>query len=209
MYKTSLVLAASLLALSSLTQAAPPVKPAKEPIVKVRIQAMEGDGTILEAQFNPKEITIDKSVSWQKHEGGKGDVPALEFNSADAKELTVTLLFDTFETKGDVHAKYITALENLAKVDDNLKRPPMVQFVWGSNLPVFQGVVDHLAVTYTLFLPDATPVRATVVLHMRQSNTLMNANEPGGHCHDHVRDGDEVGTDCGGSCYERCASAGQ
>jgi len=170
---------------------------------------MEGNASQFEVQYNPKEISIDKSVSWQKHKGGSDDAPTLEFSSADPKTLEVTLLFDTFASKEDVRDKYISRLEDLAKVVDELRRPPMIEFIWGSAFPVFKGVIEDLNVRYTMFLPDGTPCRATVTIHMKQAAKAMDANEPGGHCHDKLLDGDEEGVDCGGSCLLRCSAQGQ
>jgi hypothetical protein len=44
-------------------------------------------------------------------------------------------------------------------------------------LPVFKGVVEQLTTKYTMFLPDGTPVRATVSLRMRQAGKLLNQSE--------------------------------
>ena len=49
-------------------------------------------------------------------------------------------------------------------------------FYW-SGIPRFRGVVENLSVKYTLFLPDGTPVRATVNLRMKQAAGAMNKKE--------------------------------
>jgi hypothetical protein len=53
---------------------------------KLRIIGLEGgtSGVTVEAQFNPKEISVDKSVPWQKQKTqGPGD---LEFSAAERTE---------------------------------------------------------------------------------------------------------------------------
>lgn len=146
-------------------------------LVKAELAATEGSKTKVTVYFNPKEITIDKQVPWQAHKNSEGDAPTLEFTAGQGKSLNCELMFDMFEDKGDVYATYISKLEKMALIDDNLKRPPLCTFTWGSNMPVFKGVVEDLNVKYTLFLPDGTPCRATVNLKMKQSNTLLNKKE--------------------------------
>lgn len=144
-------------------------------LVKGELASIEGAKT--KVYFNPKEITIDKSVAWQKHKNGEGDAPTLEFTAAEPKTLACELMFDMFEERGDVHAKYISQLEKLALIDTRVKRPPLLTFTWGSKFPLFKGVIENLSVKYTLFLPDGTPCRATVNLKMKQANKLMNKKE--------------------------------
>jgi len=146
-------------------------------LVKAELQAQEGAKTKIVCYFNPKEITIDKPVPWQKHKNVEGDEPTLEFTAAEPKTLACELMFDMFEERGDVYAKYVSQLEQLALIQSDVKRPPMVTFTWGSNMPVFKGVIEDLNVKYTLFLPDGTPCRATVNIKMKQAAKLMNKDE--------------------------------
>jgi hypothetical protein len=148
-------------------------------LTKAILQATEGgnSGDQIEVYFNPKEITIDKQVPWQVHKNSEGDAPTLEFTAGSPKAFSAELMFDMFEDMGDVYATYISRLENLALIDADLNRPPLCTFTWGSNLPVFKGVLEDLNVKYTLFLPDGTPCRATVNIKMKQAETLMNKKE--------------------------------
>jgi hypothetical protein len=146
---------------------------ALEIVPNVVIQSIEGDPVKLEVQFNPKEITIDKQVPWQKHKATIGDSPALEFTAGEPKTLSCELMFDMFEERGDVHATYVSKLEKMALIDDTLKRPPMVTFTWGNVFSPFQGVVEDLSVKYTLFLPDGTPTRAVVSLRLKETRRAI------------------------------------
>src|SRR5215470_12072359 len=146
-------------------------------LVKAELAATEGSKTKVSVYFNPKEITIDKPIQWQAHKGSEGDHPTLEFTTGTGKSLTVELMFDMFEDKGDVYKTYISNLEKLALIDSGLKRPPLCTFTWGSNMPVFKGVVADMNVKYTMFLPDGTPCRATATLSMKQSDHLLNKEQ--------------------------------
>ena len=147
-----------------------------EPLVKAVLAACEAPNTEIEVYFNPKEITIDKPVPWQKHKNVEGDEPTLEFTAAEPKTLACELMFDMFEQRGDVYGEYISQLETLALINEDMKRPPLCTFTWG-GMPVFKGVIEDLNVKYTLFLPDGTPCRATVNLKMKQANRLLNKKE--------------------------------
>ena len=101
---------------------------------KIVIIGLE-NGVTVTAQYNPKEIGLDKSVPWQKGKNSKANTPDLEFTSADGRSLSVELFFDTFEEQTDVHAKYVAKLLKLAEVmDENgseeKKRPTRVKVLW-------------------------------------------------------------------------------
>ena len=147
-----------------------------EPLVKAVLAACEAPNTEIEVYFNPKEITVDKPVPWQKHKNTEGDEPTLEFTAAEPRSLACELMFDMFEQRGDVYSEYISQLETLTLINEDMKRPPLCTFTWG-GMPVFKGVIEDLNVKYTLFLPDGTPCRATVNLKMKQANRLLNKKE--------------------------------
>ena len=85
----------------------------------------------VEAQFNPKELQVDKSVPWQKksqaNQAGQTGIQ-LEFTGAEGRSLTLELLFDGFETKKSV-AKQVDDLNWMASVidpkstDESQRRP--------------------------------------------------------------------------------------
>lgn len=158
--KTALVFLALTLFLAQTGLA--PVLPTFKPL--------EGNLGPLEAQFNPKELSINKSVPWTKTKKSTEDAPELEFTEAEPQTLAVELMFDTFESREDVAKKYGERLLQFATVDKGLKRPPMVLFTWGSLQ--FKGVIESLNVKYTMFLPDGTPVRATCDVKMKQADSV-------------------------------------
>jgi hypothetical protein len=129
------------------------------------------------AQYNPKELGIDKSVSWSPAKHAKGNAPALEFTAGTGRSLSMELTFDGFEDKVDVHTKYVDPLVKLTLVknadggSDDDKRPPKVMLVW-DKLPNFVGVVESVSTKYTMFLPDGTPVRATCTVKLKEADAV-------------------------------------
>lgn len=134
----------------------------------------EDTGEQMTVHFNPKELSIDKSVPWQKHKTSESDAPTLEFTASEPKTLGVELLFDTYEKGSSVHDE-VKKLDKLCKIinKDDKKRPPMVTWTWGTSMPTFKGVVESLGVKYTMFLADGTPCRATVTLKMKEASKVM------------------------------------
>ncbi len=143
--------------------------------LKCRIVNLDKGNTFVEAFFNPKEVAIDKKVPWNKHKSTKANVPELEFTDAEPQQLQMELLFDTYESRRSVHSDYVEVLESFMKIIPDLKRPPMCLFLWGQNFPSFMGVIDSLSTKYTMFLPDGTPVRATVSVSMKQADVLIGS----------------------------------
>src|SRR5262245_2627193 len=126
-------------------------------------------GAAVPAQFNPTEIHVTQDVPWKKQKGSPQDDPALQLDTFEPRTLEVELRFDA--GSADVREAFVAKLEQLAAVDPATKRPPLVQFTWGS-FPPFRGAIEKLDVRYTLFLPDGTPVRATCNVKIKEATVL-------------------------------------
>jgi len=132
------------------------------------------EGGAVTAQYNPKEVSVDKSVPWSKHKDSKADQPNLEFSGAEGRSMSFELMFDTYEQGTDVHATYVAALLKMAMVMDpngseDKKRPPRVKVQFGT-LPAFQGVIESIGTKYTMFLPTGMPVRATCNVKFKEAD---------------------------------------
>jgi hypothetical protein len=131
-------------------------------------------GAPIKCMFNPKEYSQSKQNTWSQGKNKSTNVPALEFGGGQPTNLTMQLFFDTYEEKADVRKKYTDAIWALMMIDDSLKdsktkkgRPPTVQFQWGGLS--FVAVITSIKQNYTLFLPDGTPVRATLDVTFQQT----------------------------------------
>jgi nucleoid-associated protein YgaU len=118
-----------------------------------------------------------------------GGFQRMEFQATPPTTLTVDLFFDTYEgaprtgagslldslrtalvpdnrfsagTPSFVDVKrYTEQVANLAHVQSELHRPPVCRLQWGKTV-LFQGVLTQLHQDFTFFMPDGTPVRATL-----------------------------------------------
>ncbi len=142
-------------------------------LVKVLIKMAEGDKTELQAQFNPKDLKITKSLQWGDKEGAKTENPGKQFLKPSSSGLACTLYFDTYETKKDVYRTQVSKLEQMVTMIPSLKRPPMVIFQW--NKFTFRGVITSLTQNYTMFLQDGTRCRCEVSLEMQSTTAAASA----------------------------------
>ena len=148
-------------------------------LTNVKIIGLDGGGVVI-AQINPKELAYSKSVGWAEQNGKGRDFPDLQFTAGKAITISLELLFDYYESNGDV--RFMTnALLNFAMRDESLHRPPKVMVEWGG--PVFsggfEGVVESVKVRYTMFLPSGVPCRAVATVGFKQAGAVSaSGNSP-------------------------------
>ena len=132
---------------------------------------------VLKCWFNPREYAISKSNRWNVKTVVGAALPRAQFGGGEARELNLELLFDATDA-GQSDVRGITAkLFKMMEVDPALSRgagthknsgrPPHVTFVWGRTLS-FKAVCRQLAVQYTMFGVDGSPLRATARLSLVQ-----------------------------------------
>jgi nucleoid-associated protein YgaU len=131
----------------------------------------------IEALFNPKLLTFNRSISWESARAAQRDVPELEFTTAQPATLSLELIFDTYDTpspaKEDVRKKYTVRIFHLTTVEKhgNKHRPPVCRLRWGEAGDFFDGVLEKLDQKFTMFLEDGTPVRATLTCSFKEWRT--------------------------------------
>jgi phage tail-like protein len=149
---------------------------------QVKIQGLDG-GESITAYFNPKEISVDKSVPWQKHRNAEGDAPTLEFTASEPKSLSCELMFDTYEDRKSV-TPIVNDLEKIASGG-------AVNLITFGKMHPVKVKVDSLHPRYTMFLPDGTPCRATVHIRFHRLDSLPphHAKESSAHDKQNKEDG--------------------
>ena len=132
--------------------------------LKIRVEERPGmfDSKGFHVLFNPAELKLDKNARWPKMATAGRDSARATFTYGEPYSLTLELFFDTYEMGEDVRG-YTGDIVQLVTVRGDLQRPPRCMLSWGEN--VFgdsQWALQSLNQRYTLFLPDGTPVRATL-----------------------------------------------
>ena len=147
-------------------------------MAKLQITAIEGEhqGEVLEAQFNPKEIEVDRTIPWQH----LGAAP-LQFLGADPAAMTFELLFDGVELSTSVQPR-LDRLHRLSSVDETLHRPPRVNVAWGNAagaIPAFDGVVETVSIRYLRFAENGVPLRARATVKIMEAPELSRTPKCG------------------------------
>jgi hypothetical protein len=147
------------------------------------------------AQYNPKEIQIDKQITWEEHksrdnrnsqsQGGRPNTDGsgqsdLGFNGAPPRSMSIELLFDGYETNTSVESD-IRALEEMASVqgpapppnEQDKRRPHHCVLTWGSDMRPFRCVIDSLTVKYQMWNRSGVPVRATCTVKLKEARKMV------------------------------------
>jgi hypothetical protein len=172
---------------------------------RLRIASIDTPGLRVEAQYNPKELQIDKSVSWVEHRplnrtdragpaptpaptppGVSGDRSDLEFHHPPTRSMSIELLFDGYE-KGRSVEREVEKLELLSSMKrpgskkECERRPHHCIVVWGqvgNGVPPFLCVIETLTTKYTMWSSTGTPLRATCTVKLKEA-IKMEHSGPG------------------------------
>lgn len=126
-------------------------------------------------QFNPQELSINRSVHWNQVSLPVLNSPIMQFRGSAPTTCRVNLIFDTSDTGNDVRSYTNQLLKLTLKgggghgTRDLLLEPPSVSFIWG-KFELFKAVISDLSISYILFLPDGTPIRARADITFTQND---------------------------------------
>lgn len=138
--------------------------------LKIEQPRLSGDEAIIPVHFNPTEYQLQKQNSFADINIPGLETPPIQFVRGSGEKLSTELLVDTSDTLDDVRKKYVDRLRGLMNVQSELHAPPIVSFVWDSN--IFRGVLESLNVTYVMFAPDGRPLRAKLSLSLKEYKTV-------------------------------------
>lgn len=161
---------------------------------KLTIASLDKSSVQVSAQYNPKELQVDKAVPWSKVNQANQSTTAnssekgihLEFTGAEGRSMSVELLFDGYEVGGGKVAAQVGVLEELASVldpsssDENKRRPHRCVVTWGAGgMPSFRCVIESLSTKYTMFSSDGVPLRATCTVKLKEADVVSMAKAKG------------------------------
>jgi len=123
-------------------------------------------------QFNPYEFTISKDITWEDSEEKGVDAPQSIFKVGGVRTVSLTLLFDTQDSGGDV-TYYTSKLWKMSMIDQSSVDsttgkglPPPVAFKWGKLY--FKSIITSISETFKLFDADGVPLRSEVAISLRE-----------------------------------------
>ncbi|MBW2057783.1 MAG: LysM peptidoglycan-binding domain-containing protein [Deltaproteobacteria bacterium] len=120
---------------------------------------------VVQVLFNPTEYRLNKANQFAEVAIPGLGTPPLQFVRGNARTLSMQLFFDTYEQGSDVR-EHTQKIMKLLEIHRELHAPPVCHFNWGRL--DFAGVLERADQRFTLFLPDGTPVRATVDVSFKE-----------------------------------------
>ncbi|MDF2867648.1 MAG: hypothetical protein K0S11_1118 [Gammaproteobacteria bacterium] len=104
--------------------------------------------------YNPTELSDSRSMVFS------GEGANIQFHRTQQDNLTVSLIFDTYEKGSDVRneTRKIAQLVEPTQGNGDRKSPPVCLFSWSTIW--FKGILIKLEQKFTLFLSSGIPVRA-------------------------------------------------
>jgi hypothetical protein len=144
---------------------------------KAKLKIYKEKEETMQVLFNPAEYNLSENANYAEQNIPGFNAPITQYVSGQASTLTLTLMFDSYETaeseaSGNVAAKSNSGtpvkpwdvtkmtkkITELTKISGSLHRPPLCEFIWG---PLhFKGVITAVNQTFTMFMEDGMPVRA-------------------------------------------------
>lgn len=146
---------------------------------KIYISSLDNANSV-EAQYNPKELQIDKTVPWQKHNKSGASGLQMEYTGAEGRDMTLELMFDGVEENESVR-ETVRKLEDMAteklQPKDNQRRPDHCCVAWGEIMGgsenKFKCVIVQISTKYTMFSPAGQALRATVTLKLKEATEVF------------------------------------
>jgi hypothetical protein len=140
------------------------------------VPPMKGE---LVCQFNPASLKISKENNWEGDANPSFNSPMLKYGGGSAATYELELFFDSYSSDPPKDVReYTNKLMQLTLRGAGysmflvpFSSPPSVSFVWG-KIKLFDAVVEKVEITYTMFAPDGTPIRAKATVSFKQNELL-------------------------------------
>ncbi len=147
--------------------------------IKARVVVVDKDGNpdsskALTCLYNPETVTYNRSSSWQPRPIAQKSKAEHTYQGGGSATLGVMLFLDTTRALTDhglnvaagsdvrVQVNFLMSLMDVLEDADDpekKKRPPYCRFEWDKEY-FDKGFLRSCNVTYKLFKPDGTPIRA-------------------------------------------------
>jgi LysM repeat protein len=146
------------------------------------------DGPSFTVQYNPREFSTNKTLSWSEAKTAGGDPAKLQYQQGAPMTASMELIFDSTSSGGDVESAYVQPLLELTKPtipaksgqakDLGTLRPPAFMFNWGTfSMPC---VIESVDVTYLMFSASGDPVRAKCSVKLKEWTGDQSGSSAGG-----------------------------
>lgn len=136
------------------------------------------DGKTFPVQYNPREFTVDKALTWEESKTqGKSSNP-LQFQKGAPMTASMELYFDTTadDPPGNVQSVWVDKLLSLTNAEVppaqgepaelSKLRPRAFEFTWGTFS--MKCVIESINVTYIMFDATGNAIRARATVKLKE-----------------------------------------
>lgn len=140
---------------------------------RLLITAIDGFKGEVRAHYNPKEISLEKTVTWAEQKSKGRNQPYYEYTAGAPRTMTMELFFDVAEIKGATIGPELEVLQRMTlpldpeSKNDADRRPPLLELRRGP-IENFRCVMESLIVKVTMFDRAMQPVRATATVKFKE-----------------------------------------
>lgn len=121
--------------------------------------------------INPDNIKLQKAIEYNEQQAPATSSTSQKFKSTPSDKLSFETVIDCtgiVDSKRTDMSKEIKSLETIIYTyNGKIHRPNFVKVQWGENI-TFNGVLNSIDISYTLFKPDGSPLRAKISLAFSQ-----------------------------------------
>jgi hypothetical protein len=121
--------------------------------------------------LNPDGLKLQRSIDYNEQQPPDTSSNSPKYKSTPGDSLSFDMVIDctgVVDSARTNMAKEIGALEKIIYTyNGDIHRPNYVQIQWGENT-FFKGVLKSFDISYSLFKPDGSPLRAKISLSFNQ-----------------------------------------
>ncbi len=121
--------------------------------------------------INPDSIKLQRSIEYNEQQSPDSSSSSQKYKSTPSDKFSFDIVIDCtgiVDSTRTIMATEINALEAIVfTYNGQIHRPNFVKIQWGKDL-MFKGVLTSFDISYTLFKPDGSPLRAKVSLGFSQ-----------------------------------------
>ena len=129
------------------------------------------EGSPYTVMINPDTVKLQRSIEYNEQQAPATSSASQKYKSTPSDKLNFDIVIDCtgiVDPTRTTMSTEITALQNIVYTyNGKIHRPNFVIIQWGQNF-TFNGVLTSFDISYTLFKPDGSPLRAKISLAFSQ-----------------------------------------
>lgn len=121
--------------------------------------------------INPESIKMTRAIDYNEKQVPNTSAPSQKYKSTPSNKLSFDIVIDCTGVVDSGRTDMDTEIKKLETIiytyNGKIHRPNFVKLQWGQNLS-FNCVLTSFDISYTLFKPNGTPLRAKIALAFSQ-----------------------------------------